>query len=203
MKRTDISPDELDRPDWNSLLNNYSKHDIGEAYFRGRAEEMGLDLEQWGIDKRHDDDGLIFDNKMDLKLYDEDDELAGICDVKTKSSENWLGVFNARHLTHYAEHAEEHDVPVFVYMTMVDAEAEEVGETDFLFEVPTDWPWERYADHFDRDSAHRENVVADIRDDCPIVERSFRAPDGNSVVKVGDDCRRNFTWMRENVAGNR
>jgi len=69
MEKTDIDPDTLNRPDWNSLLANYSAHDIGEAYLKGRIEEMGLLTENWGIDMRHNDDELIFDNKMDLRVW--------------------------------------------------------------------------------------------------------------------------------------
>jgi len=97
MKKTDIDPDELDRgakcedcgeksyagskvcpecgsenmdTEWNSLLNNYDKHDWGEAHLKGRIKQRGLQIEDWGIDQRHDDGGLIFDNKMDLRLWE-------------------------------------------------------------------------------------------------------------------------------------
>jgi predicted ATP-dependent serine protease len=94
MEQTGIDPDELNRGgkcvecdektqqdvdkcpncggeldwDWNSLLTNYSKHDIGEAHLTGRIKQRGFQVENWGIDQRHDDSGLIFDNKMDLRL---------------------------------------------------------------------------------------------------------------------------------------
>jgi len=71
MQRRKVDPDTLQREDWNSLLNNYEIHDVGEAYFQGRTDEMGLLTEQWGIDMRHDNDGLVFDNKMDLRLWDD------------------------------------------------------------------------------------------------------------------------------------
>jgi len=70
MERRNIDAETLEREEWNSLLNNYDKHDVGEAYFTGRAHEMGLQVEHWGIDMRHDDDGLVFDNKMDLRLWE-------------------------------------------------------------------------------------------------------------------------------------
>lgn len=73
-RRQSLDPDDLDRPDWNSLKANYDKHDVGEAYLQGRLEQMGLHVEHWGIDKRHDDDALIFDNKMDLRLWEPKDD---------------------------------------------------------------------------------------------------------------------------------
>jgi hypothetical protein len=70
MERTSTDPDELQREDWNSLLNNYDKHDVGEAYFTGRMHQIGLHTEHWGIDMRHDDGNLIKDDKMDLRLWE-------------------------------------------------------------------------------------------------------------------------------------
>lgn len=70
MEITDVDPDELDRPEWNSLQENYSKHDIGEAYFVGRMHQIGLHVEHWGIDMREHSDSLIFDDKMDLRLWE-------------------------------------------------------------------------------------------------------------------------------------
>jgi len=70
MERRQVDPDELQREEWNSLLNNYDKHDVGEAYFTGRMHQIGLQVEHWGIDMRHDQDTLIFDDKMDLRLWE-------------------------------------------------------------------------------------------------------------------------------------
>lgn len=70
MRSSTLDPDDLDRPDWNSLKANYSKHDVGEAYLKGRLEQMGLHVEHWGIDMRDHDDHLIFDNKMDLRCWE-------------------------------------------------------------------------------------------------------------------------------------
>lgn len=244
--RTDLSADDLDRPDWNSLLANYSKHDIGEAYFTGRVEQIGLQAEHWGIDKRHHDEHLIFDNAMDLRLwepldgqdtapqideqlshptyqfdqrvvrginpfFDNDDyeqsttvemeswELRAIADVKTKSSPSWLGKFNLRHLAHYAEWADTYDVPVFIYMTMVDDEAERVGEEDFITPVPSDWDWPHLIDHYDGDMNHSYGDMKDFARTCPIVKRTFRAPDGNLVVNIEDEHRYNWDWFVEHV----
>lgn len=241
----DIDPETLQRPEWNSLLNNYSKHDIGEAYFQGRVEQIGLQVEHWGIDKRHHDDGLIFDNKMDLRLweprdgqdkpdlwpsnvpalddikepecptewfrYDSDDEytsyrhtsgdvqwtLRAVADVKTKSNSDWLGKFNLRHLAHYAEWAHKYDVPVFVYMTMVDPDAEQVGQEDFLTPIVADWNWELLCDHYDDevDTSLSYGELKDTARGCPIVERTFRAPDGNLVVETADEYKHNWDYF--------
>jgi hypothetical protein len=246
MERTDIDPDDLDRPEWNSLLANYDLHDIGEAYLTGRLHQIGLHVEHWGIDKRHDDEGLIFDNKMDLRLWepldgqdespavwpsdsftgerfsvadvdgmfdipnqsdkagyiDEDEwRLRGIVDVKTKSSEDWLGKFNLRHLAHYAEWADHYDVPVFLYFTLVDADAEEVGEKNIMVEIPSEWSWETLVDHYDRDTEY-DLSYGELKDDartCSIVKRTFRAPDGNLVVTVDEDAYNDFDYIVENV----
>jgi hypothetical protein len=225
--------------DWNSLLSAYSKHDIGEAYFQGRVEQIGLNIEHWGIDKRHEDDHLIFDNKMDLRLWDPLDgqdypprrpsdtacgkhaepvrtddefeipmeremerwELRGIADVKTKANESWLGVFNLRHLAHYAEWSAKLDIPVFVYMTMVDPDAEQVGEHDFLTPITTDWDWKALIDHYDNDASHSYGELKDIARECDIVDRTFRAPDGNLVIEIADEKRNNWDWFVSEVLG--
>jgi len=229
-----LDPDDLDRPEWNSLLNNYSKHDIGEAYFQGRVEQIGLQVEHWGIDRRHQDDHLIFDNKMDLRLWEPQDEqertpdwpdpgdtpttlteefdlgfdsvertweLRGVADVKTKANPDWLGVFNLRHLAHYSEWADHYEVPTFVYMTMVDAEAEQVGTEDFLTPITTDWEWGALVDHYDTDSSvdYSYGELKDIARGCDIVERTFRAPDGNLVIEVDDEQQYNWDWFTREV----
>lgn len=242
-----LDPDDLDRPDWNSLLNNYSKHDIGEAYFVGRMEQLGLEVEHWGIDKRHEDDSLIFDNKMDLRLWepldgqsyppDADDgfggyiweetpdddgdfgpiavpegpsndsifdtiswELRGVADVKTKASESWFGKFNVRHLAHYAEWSDHYGVPTFVYMTMVDPDAEKVGQEAFLTPIPTDWNWRLLCDHYDDDSTRLSyGDIKDVVRECSISERVHRAPDGNLVLKVDEDEQRGYGYFTEQI----
>lgn len=235
MDSTTIDPDTLNRPEWNSLVKNYDKHDIAEAYLVGRLNEAGLHVEHWGIDKRHADGGLIFDNKMDLRLWEPLDGqsdappewpaddfsggsfsiadvdsmfdipnqsdkvgyiderewgLRGVCDVKSKSSEDWLGVFNLRHLAHYAEWADHYNVPVFVYFTIVDVDARSVGEKNIFVEVTDDWDWETAVEHFDRDNdfSLTYGEMKDTARECDIVERTWRAPDGNLVVTVDESA---------------
>jgi hypothetical protein len=245
-----LDPDDLDRPDWNSLKSNYDKHDIGEAYFKGRVEQMGLTVEHWGIDMRNEDDSLVFDNKMDLRLWrpldgqttapdagdgfrgtewarstldgdhrayeiamDRDLEpaserigeeswaLEGVADVKTKANPDWLGVLNLRHLAHYAEHADAYDVPVFLYFTMVDMDSETVGDENILIPVPTDWNYHAVADHFDHhaDFSLSWGALKDMARECAIVDRVFRAPDGNPVVQTRDETYNEFDWFEEQL----
>lgn len=255
-KCTECGGTDIDE-DWNSLVNAYQKHDIGEAYFVGRMHQIGLEVEYWGIDMRDHDDGLIFDNKMDLRLWEPLDsadtperwpsetddavftpdqsvyeeqtidgdpklgweakdhgleplpertsvnkwELRGIVDVKTKSSESWMGKFNLRHLCHYAEHAAAFSVPTFLYMTMVDMDEEQVGEENVLVPIPTDWDYEQLVEHYDpnHDRTMTYGECKDTARTCPMVERTFRAPDGNLVVDISDEHKYNFNYLVENV----
>jgi hypothetical protein len=226
MQKTQIDPDTLDREDWNSLKANYTTHDIAEAYFKGRVDQIGLHVEQWGIDERDNDNGLIFDNKMDLRLwepiqgqeppsqwpsdycdgvmhhYGEDGNrwnLRGVIDVKSKTNSDWFGICNLRHYIHYAEWAREYDVPVFIYFTMVDTDAESVGEQNVLVPIKPFEHLDTYADHYDRDSSFSMDNLYDIEDDSPQIERAFRAPDGNVVVKFEERLWENFDWFVENV----
>ncbi len=72
MEHSTLDPDDLLRPDWNSLKKNYDKHDISEAYLKGVLHENGYVVENYGIDMRDHDDHLIFDDKMDLRVWDGD-----------------------------------------------------------------------------------------------------------------------------------
>lgn len=219
-----LDAEDLQREEWNNLKNNYDKHDIGEAYFTGRMDQIGLEIENWGIDMRDDDQGgLIFDDKMDLRLWEPQGnfgqpnfwpsgdlvhhheetprqyELRGICDIKTKANPDWLGTFNLRHLAHYAYWADNYEVPVFLYFTLVDMDAEKVGEKNIVVEVPAFDNYYDYVMHFDHDEDYSFNVMADIADDCPIVDRAFRAPDGNPVVSLDESAYNDFDYLVENV----
>lgn len=140
----DESPDDLRRPGGKDLVESYDLHDIGHAYFVALCEDRGFGVEEWGIDMRYDsgEDGLIYDDKMDFKITKSvgigaaaDVEVA-IADVKTKSSPEWMGQFNARHYDDYCEKVEELKLPGFVIMFQVDGDeivdgfAFQVGVTD-------------------------------------------------------------------------
>jgi hypothetical protein len=237
-QQTDIDPETLQRPEGNDIVSNYQVHDVGEAYFTGRLNERGFLVEEWGLDDRHNDEGLVFDNKMDLRLWEPLDgqvtppqdapdklgsredtttvysgdggewELCGVADVKTKTNEDWFGVFNLRHLTHYSQWADwygadsgsasppaesdnstDENVPVFIYFTMVDNENKRVHAPNGLVEIPSNWDFAALADHYDRDSdfslSYQE--LTDHATNCPIVGRAFTAPDRNVVVSVADE----------------
>lgn len=140
--------EDLSRPKGNSLLENYDLHDEGEKEFVLRVEELGLIVEPWGIDMRHDggEDGLIYDSAMDFKVYGPSDPrvfqdggssdlaLMALVDVKTKSNPRYMGRFNLRHLRDYQEHAVEFDVPVFVVMFQVDRHSGKIQD-EFVYVV--------------------------------------------------------------------
>lgn len=218
---------DLNRPEGNDLVSNYEVHDTGEAHIRQHLRHHGLVPIQWGIDKRHDDDGLIFDDGMDLKVYTpkrsdtsyesevdsevythpssdqspvtedepETDELCALTEIKTKTSESWFGVINRRHLRKYLHHSHHYDVPAFIYMALVD----DSGEQDSIIRdtfIPLQ-QWEEYQDVLDGEYPFYEPEGADqfLRDEVsrhPQVERTFRAPDGNQVVKL--DLETGIDW---------
>lgn len=194
MRRGDKTPDDLDRPDGNSLKENYELHDIGHAEAVTRLEAQGYTVEEWGIDRRHDDgeEGIIFDDAMDFKVY-WDGELVALLDVKTKSSPQWMGRFNARHYDHYKEHAETFDVPSFVVMFQISPDAKSgdsgvSGEAeDAKFQVDGD------------DNIHDEFVVnvgscAPHRsgDDTKAV---YSFPDGNEAVLIPHTNRHSWSVL--------
>lgn len=109
-----IDPDELNRPAGNSLQENYTLHDKGEQHIMVLLEAQGFTVERWGLQARDDDgEGVLFDDKMDLKVFD-DNECVGIIEVKTKSKTRNLGMMNTRHFDDYTQIASEHAVPVAV-----------------------------------------------------------------------------------------
>lgn len=223
---TSIDPSALNREDWNSLLNNYSLHDVAEAHITGRLEDSGLHVEQWGLDDRYNNDNLVFDNRMDIRIWESKHDtqmspspppsftgdhieqrcsdgssitdihqwqLRGVLDVKAKSSSSWMGIFNLRHLAHYAAWADTYDVPVYVTFTQITREENEVGET---FVCPIQ-PWdgyEAYVNHYDRETEHAIDTTT-IADDCPYVNRTFGADDGNAVVVIDDNNRYDFDYL--------
>ena len=114
-RESDIDPNDLNRPEGNDLVSNYDKHDTAEGRVRSALESAGLTVKNWGIDMRHDDgDGLIFDDKMDLKVYDAGDFLVGIVEVKYKTNDYYMFKINRRHWRHYVQIAAEYDVPTYI-----------------------------------------------------------------------------------------
>lgn len=120
MEVTNRDPSTLNRPEGNDLLSNYQAHDIAEEHVVSELEMRGLTVSEWGIDMRENDEALIYDDKMDMKVYDHHGELAAIVDVKSKRSDRWMGRYNLRHYRDYLEISQEYAVPVFVWMCKVD-----------------------------------------------------------------------------------
>lgn len=172
MRRDETTdPEDLDRPKGNSLLENYELHDVGEREFVKRSEEAGMTVEPWGIDMRHDDgDGLVYDDKLDFKLF-KDDTLVALADVKTKSSPKWMGQYNLRHFEKYMEQNEKHDVPTFVVMFQVNSDGE--IEDEFVHRI-----WE-----------HSE----------PLTSKNAKSvstfPDGNHKLVVPHGERATWTYL--------
>ena len=133
MIETNRSPDTLRRPEGNDLQTNYIPHDTASEYVVSTLEGWGLSIEEWGIDMREEDENLIFDDKMDMQIYDHDGELVGIIDVKSKRSNGWMGIFNYRHYMHYHEISRKFDVPVLVWMCKVDGD-----EVEYDYIIPID-----------------------------------------------------------------
>jgi hypothetical protein len=89
MEQTDVDPATLQRAAGNSLKENYKLHDYGEARAIKLLEDKGHSVEQWGIDKRHSTDGLIFDDKMDLRVW----EAKGTYSVSPTPPPSYTGTF--------------------------------------------------------------------------------------------------------------
>jgi hypothetical protein len=181
MRRGEQKPSDLDRPEGNSLLENYEAHDVGEEWLIEQLESRRLTVEPWGIDMRHDDgdDGIIFDNKMDLKVFDHDGNLAALVDVKTKRSPRYMGRFNERHYEHYSEHAETFDVPCYVVFCQIGPNPDAVGDT--------------VIDSF---AAQIGNGHVLTRSNCEAVG-SF--PDGNGVALVQHAGRGDVSQMIDHI----
>lgn len=164
MKREDRDPDNLCRPEGNDLQSNYELHDVGEVWFKKQMGLRGYAVEDWGIDMRDEDEDLIYDDKMDFKVFDTDGNLVAIVDAKTKQNPRWLGIYNERHHEHYCEIDAAHDCTVLVAMFLL---SEEQVEQTFLIDIA------------DASTAR-------------FIDRKFRAPDGNMVVVVDEKFHRSW-----------
>lgn len=184
MRRGSREVDDLERQ--YSLQESYEPHDIGEAHVRERVADVGLDAVAWGIDERDDDgDRVLYDDKLDLRLLDDDDQLRGLCEIKTKRNEDWFGVINVRHYRKYLDWAVQTDVPTFIWMGFVD-ESGEATSVERQTCIPVD-PWEGFVDvqngrHPDFDAGDTREYVEAYVEMSPQVDRVFTAPDGNRVL---------------------
>ena len=200
MNKTARPVSNLMRDEDNDLQSNYILHDYAEAYFTGRIDQLGYHIEQWGIDQRQNDQTLTYDDKMDLRIWGEDGniDLRGVCDIKSKSSERWLGLFNERHLVKYTNWADMYDVPVFVFFTLVDMDEDEVGRTNVV--VPIE-PWdgyEKYVKHYQKSGPNANfylDTTSQIAEECPYVDRTFGANDNNRVVVIDESYYQGWDWV--------
>lgn len=183
MDRGEKTPDDLERPEGNSLKDNYQLHDVAEEEVVNRLVGHGYDVVQRGIDMRDDDgsEGLIYSDEMDFEIRWNGEPIA-LLDVKSKSSQKWMGWFNERHYESYYEWSEELDVPVFVAMFHVqtapsgDDEEIELATDEFVFEIGRGG---KYA-----------HVKASSRDE---EVRPF--PDRNRAVFVPSDQRKDWDYL--------
>lgn len=203
--------DDIDRPHSGTLKENYSLHDIAQDRVVTMLTEAGYDVELWGIDMRDDDgeDGLIYDNKMDLRVWTTEGEtgevyesidsdgrsLVGITEVKSKRSPSWFGVFNLRHYGHYVEWVHSTDVPVFIYMTYLEERetAVEDDSTSVGYEVSKEGflPLEPFVEYREAQQKDNWDAKEDVLHDPPIeadqVDSVYQAPDGQPVVSFNDE----------------
>ena len=214
MTDTTTDPDEYDssvivetdddRVEGHTFKKGYEKHDIGEAHVTRHLEHMGFEVEPWGIDMRNDQ-SVLGDDKMDLKVFrdttvtengimlDTVSELAALLEVKVKTNDGWFGIVNRHHFRKYLRRTHEHDVPAFVYMAFLDEDDEAITRDTF---IPVQ-QWDELTavlrgeyDYYTPDSA--EQFLVDQIERHPQIERTFRAPDGNQVVKL--DVETGIGW---------
>ena len=186
------------RVDGHTFESAYDAHDIAERHVTTHLEHMGFVVEPWGIDMR-EDDSVLGDDKMDLKVREQPSNppmdsgsLAGLMEVKTKRSEDWFGVVNRHHFRKYLARVHEHDVPGFIYMSLLDDDEESIVRDTFI-EVE---PWE-YGDVLAGEYPFYEpsgatQFLRDNIDRHSLVERTFRAPDGQQVVML--DVETGIDW---------
>jgi len=127
MRETDIPVESLQRPDGNDLQSNYVKHDEAEAVFRSLLPEWVTPL-QLGIDRRKEDDTLIFDDKLDFLLDGIGKQV--MVDIKSKSSEQYMRFCNERHYRKYVDAAEEHDCPAYIWFYQTESGKSQLCRVD-------------------------------------------------------------------------
>lgn len=206
------SADSLSRPEGNSLKENYSLHDVGSEHLVSLIDEWNEDQTHWeydildvGIDMRDEDEVLIYDDKMDYTVVDVDPsphedthryvELADI-DVKTKTSQKWMNVFNLRHYAHYVaqnNHTKYKDAYVFMCL-LDDGEVDEINvlpveENDMAIE---------YEAYFDPEKESTIESYGECVDDFEYVDSAFIAPDRNPVIRFDESYLMSVDeWVEE------
>jgi len=127
MRETDIPVESLNRPSGNSLQDGYQLHDEAEAVFKSLLPEW-VTLLSLGIDKREEDDTLIFDDRMDFLLDGPGGEV--MIDIKSKSRDMYMRFCNERHYRKYVEAAEEHDCPAYIWFYNTSSDKSQLCRVD-------------------------------------------------------------------------
>jgi hypothetical protein len=194
MRRGEKTPDDLDRPAGNSLVENYDKHDVGHQAFVDRITDEGYTPYEWGIDRRHDADeeGVIYDDAMDFKVF-RGLRLKALVDVKVKSREYYMGEYNERHYLKYYGHTDEYDVPIFVVFFQVDTSASGSGDSGSEGDqVDGDDVEDCFVSRVDEGGID-DNIETTSEDDI----EPF--PDHNYKARVPEDARMSWDEMVEQL----
>lgn len=90
--------------DTSEFLTGYAMHDAGEQYIKQRLRWWGFQVEDFGIDKRHEADPDVNYGRPDLKVISSKDTESYL-DVKTKSNgnEEWMGRLDSWKFEGYLE----------------------------------------------------------------------------------------------------
>lgn len=183
------------RVDGHTFESGYSLHDVAEAHVTRYVEHIGFRTEQWGINRRQDKH-VLGDDKMDLKVYD-DDELCALLEIKSKRSDSWYGTINRDHFVKYLKQVHDHAVPAFIYMSVGGENDDSIVKSVFL-EIE---PWGELVrvrngayEFYQPEDA--DDFLWDQVNDHPLITGGFNAPDGKPVVNLDIDqgvCWSGFT----------
>lgn len=123
----------------------YQVHDVGQMIFCDRLEQFNLQAFEHGDDKRDED--VYSGTGIDLGVQHQGQTI-GWVEIKTKTSESWLGRLNKEDWQEYRGFATYVDEEVFVYFALVedvdDARVSEryfvrvppMGEEDIAVDLP-------------------------------------------------------------------
>jgi|APHM01.1.fsa_nt_gi hypothetical protein len=134
LEETNLTVDQVQSVRDRSLEKAYDVHDVGYEILVRRLQRHGFHVEDHGDDAR-ELDRIVMGDGPDLRVYDEEDgDLLGYVEIKTKESAEWFGRCNRRHFNEYVNHENEVDVPVFIWFALVDAD-DNVCKRDGFFRV--------------------------------------------------------------------
>lgn len=193
-----------DRVEGHTFEKGYEAHDIAEAHVTRHLEHMGFTVQSWGIDMR-EDKGVLSDDKMDLKVYKNGAEhdrdgtvettsmICALLEVKTKRNEDWYGTINRHHFRKYLRQAHAHEVPAYVYMSLLNEDEEQIVRDTF---IPIE-PWDELTAVMDGEYEYYtpesvDQFLVEQVDNHPQINRTWRAPDGNQVVDL--DIETGIDW---------